>query len=205
MGEPVFPSLLSEPMPLKDHKESLWDRTTMSHVEPRAHEGGRSISRQEGTKAKTSTGATQAALSLNDCSRSEDGQLICAKRLVLCIQWGFVDCILQAYRFNSNLVHTLIPELLSRMLLGLGTLITLLIAQIRGFHQTSVGCGRDQLCFVSSNRPGSCSCPTVQSWSFHGKRTRIPCSSLKHGFHRFLTGSENPTLLQNVLRLLSLY
>lgn len=151
-------------------------------------QGGRSISREEGTKAKTSTGATQAALSLNVCSRSEDRQLFYAKRLVLCVQWGFVDRILQAYRFNSNLVHTLFPELLSRTLLGLGTLITLLIAQIRGFHQTSVGCGRERFCFVSSNRPASCSCPTVQSWSFHGKRTQIPCSSLKHGFHRLLAG-----------------
>lgn len=54
---------------------------------------------------------------------------------------------------------------------GWGTLIALLIAQVKGLHLTLVGCGSGFVLFLPTGqtaRPNSCSCPTLWVLEFSG-------------------------------------
>lgn len=152
-----FLKLSTVHVPLKNHEQAnIRDRTTESHAEPRSYKA--EVNKQ--ARGNESSSQYRGRSGILD----SDGQLTRAKCLVLCIQWGFVNCILQAYRFNSNLVHTLFPELFSRMSLGLGDINN-------PFNYPNKVVPPDfsrlweQFCFASS-RPDSCSYPTLPALEF---------------------------------------
>lgn len=137
---------------------------------------------------------------------ASDGQLTRAKCLVLCIQWGFVDYVLQAYRVNANLVHALFPEPFSRMSLGLGDSNNSFNCPNKVVPQTSVGCGSSFVLLLQGQIPAQT--------PHHGPGVSMvkgPKSQLftEAGLSQASAGlgilMAAPWLSQNVLGLLSLY